>query len=220
MTREGRLGFPRPLGDILSQFRPLIPSRFEGAPRNVAAVATQIDDLPQTRSVDLREVQGSYFTDVVLDLKGVDEFSKSSLAFDGSGDFMGGMIRAGSIEMTDRQTRDVINDEWDNLLTEGVNLRFDEDDIDTILREDIRGGANNTLTPHVFFTTRKPVLDEKESPLTTPEIIEVIKRIPDSWDKRFANYSMAPRAGMTGEGAGGSMDVDLGSNVSDLTDRL
>lgn len=197
MTREGRLGFPRPLGNILSSYRPLIPPRFQNAPRSVAAIATSFDDMDETRSVSLRDVQGLWATDIVLDIMGVDEFSKSSLVFDPEAEFKGGMVRTGSLVMESEADRDEIGDRWNSLLTEGVGLDFQEDDIDTILREDPGfGGRATTITPHVFFTTRNPVTDHRESPLSAAEVRKATQLIAQQWPRYFADMEFAARAGM------------------------
>lgn len=218
MSREGRLGFPRPFGQVLSQYRPLIPARFKNAPRPVASIATAFDDMREVRSVELRDVQGLWSTDIVLNIKGVDEFSKSSLVFTPEGRFEGGMLRAGSVVAnTDREQKEILN-RWRALLTEGVGLDFNKDDIETILREDPGfGDRSTTYTPHVFFTTRRPVMDDRTSPLDSSDIIKIVESVARDWDMRFSDMSFAARAGMTSEESG---EMRTEGTLRDMLDRF
>ena len=181
--REGKFGVIRPFGDILSEYRPLIPERFADAPEDVAAVATTIDESEYTKKTMLSNVTGGGIVikevwpiDFVLDVEGVDMLSTSSIGFNEDAEFLGGAIRVGTIQTSEHVQRYEVNRWFTNYITETVQLEPQEDDLRLFVRE-----RHKALTPHIIFTSRRP--DSETSPLTTAEVLEVIERIGKTYDE-------------------------------------
>lgn len=219
--RQGRLGFPRPLGDILSEFRPLIQDKFANAPRNIGAVATKFDKSDFSRDVTLTRAEDIWFIDFLMNLDGVDEFSRSSLGFDNDGKFVGGMVRVSTLVPSDSDDVDEearIIDSWDIFLQQKVGLKFSDDDVDTLIRKNPgASGQSDKLTPHVIFTSKDPTGSSKQSPLSTGEVVKILENIKDEWPGKMGEFRTAGRV-LKGEDAGGSEET-VGS-VSDMLDNL
>jgi len=213
MSREGRLGFPRPFGNILKEYRPLIPD----VPINVGKVASALED-NAARSVGVTEVKdGLYSIDFVLNAKGADEFSKSSLQFDSGGNFLGGEIRTGIVSVEGNTSKLDVNEDWHEILYQRVGLDKEEDDVDTILRRNDYNGQS--VVPHVSFTTRSAgVFDGDTSPIKTNEIIEIAERIMEEWNKMSSKYTLTPRVskGDMQTGKDSTEDDDIGDMMGHL----
>lgn len=186
------MGFPRPFGDVLSEFRPLIQNG--DLPRNVAVITEALRN-GETRGLSTTNIRDQYSIDFVLDVTGVDEFSRSSLQFDEEGNFKGGLIRAGTVKINGI-SKDEVRDMWLMLLEDRVGLRMEQDDLDIILREEGKSAASDsdTVTPHVFFSGRTG--SDRISPLTSAQIIEVTNKIAIGWDDIFADVPTSGRVNM------------------------
>lgn len=216
--REGRFGFPRPFGSLLSDFRPLIPPKFSDAPSNVGAIATKIDE-DIGNNTNVVPAEGNYFIDFTLDVRGVDEVSRSSLAFTPEGDFLGGQIRASTFKPSPGSSGFDGNliDEWNMFIEQEMGLDFAKDDIDSFIRKNRTATQEHPAnTPHLQFTSKNPS-ETNPSPLSTPEILSVLERLVSKWPAGMGKYRMSGRID-TGDRTLGENTTE--GSLSDMLDNL
>lgn len=217
--REGRFNFPRPFGNILSEYRPLIPTKFSDAPSNVAVIATRLDENNIANEIGLTPAEGKYFMDFKMNLRGVDEFSTSSLAFTPEGDFLGGQVRVSTFKPPRDSNVDMkveIQRLWREFLQDELNLRFDEDDLSILVRDNTNATAEHPpLTPHLIFTSISPSTNNP-SPVSTPELLSTLELMKEKWPWKFDQFRMSARVK---RGFGSGEESVIGT-VDDMLDNL
>lgn len=207
---EGKFGVNRPFGDFLSEFRPLIPSKFSDLPDEVASVATALDNSDFVKSVNASPILDSYMLDVIFNVKGVDNMSSSRLMFNSSGEFTRGSIRAGEVSLKKGFTEkgDVIGF-WSKLLGD-AGLDLDRDVAAIEMREN-PGLTNSTVVPHVVFGT-----DGDTSPISTQRLLGIAEIITILWNERADKFTLGGRSDM--KRYEGSESTE--GTVSDMLDNL
>lgn len=190
-SREGRFGFPRPFGDVLSQYRPLVESD-PRTPRNVRAIAEAMEDNGALNTSVIPDEE-QFIIEFMLNVEDVDTFSKSTLYFNEEGQHLGGTIRTSTFDI-ERDEKSEFRRDFEDYLTEKVGLDFSEDDISVLMRDNIQPGGGFQATPHIVFSFRNFRNRPNTSPVTTPELLVILDEITSSFDREFAEYETTERS--------------------------
>ena len=216
--RDARYGFPDPLDRLVSAYRAEARVDHPEKPRPIGAVMAALDATGAVRKPGGTNVTGGWAVDFVLDVRGADDFSRSSLVFANDGSFLGGVVRGGSIKLDGIDKADV-RQRWVELLSSvGIEAGPDETDIEIRLEGESAAGPA-TATPHVYFTDRSPSPSDPPgelSPIRAGQIIGLLDRIAGAWDDHFGGV---PTAGRVSAPSAEGEETTVGS-VDDMLDNL
>lgn len=219
-SRDARLGFPDDIETLAARYRGVVATRHPAKPRPVGIVLVALDQVGLTDGIKATDLSGGWAVDFLIDLRGADEFSRSALVFTDDGSFLGGTLRAGSV-VINGTTQSEVADQWVTLLTEGVGLRLDADDLETEVRVEGESAAGPaTATPHVYFSSRRPKPDPPYSdlsPVTSGQLIAIVKTLAERWQSYFSDYTFSSRAIKAEMGEG---TVETIGSVDDMLDNF